>query len=359
MPPTFPAASIHTFIFIKSLTMAFPMQKYQHSFQFRILSVLQALLIVIALEGEQGFSQTQSAIDLLSKAIEQRQRIASLDLEIDIKGLQSKPYDFIARCTHAGEMRRIEMWLSGLRRVETFNGKKHLLYENDNEEKNAAMLTDGSAILGERGYEIVDARKVGMLPLGFLGVSSMNLEEVYFSKEAKKGSVTELDNGIHLVSWIGSDGGSNWKIWVDSTKDYCVIRCEFDWKIGVDRYNDKVDLVVEKHDDEYFPTRVEYKRILNNQENLRETCLIKVLAINKQFDEEFFSIENAGLPKYVGVFRVPEAVEMCYWDGTSLLSLAELKEREIFWERMRWAIAISLGLVVFGIGLVWLRRRKK
>ncbi|MDP1561559.1 MAG: hypothetical protein Q8M16_09200 [Pirellulaceae bacterium] len=322
------------------------------------LSLLFSLLAAMTLHEKQGFGQAESAFDLLSKAIKQRQGIKSLDVEIDVKGRQRSDYEYVARCTHSGEMRRVEMWNSGVRTVNAFNGTEHLNYVNESEQS-AAVLTNASIIVGKRAYEIVDARKIGMLPMGFMSVDSMNVEEMYFSNEARMGSVTELGNGVYMVSWNGTKADSNWRIWVDSTKNYCVVRCEVDWKDGDDRYNDKVDLVVEKQDDDYFPIKVDYKRTLNDKEKDEEACLIKVLAINTQFDEEFFSIENAGLPKYLGVFRIPESTEMMYWDGTNLLTLAELKEREVFWERMRWATAISLGLVIFGLGLVWLRRRKK
>jgi hypothetical protein len=222
------------FIHLNGLELTTTMSKYQcsHFSSPRFLLLLFAMLAAMTIHAKQTFGQAESAFDLLTKAIKQRQGIQSLDVEIDVKGHHSTQYEYVARCTHSGEMRRIEMWTSGVRRVEAFNGTEHLNYAHESEQS-AAALTNASVIVGKRAYEIVDARKIGMSPMGFLSMDSLPLEEVYFSKEARLGSVTALDEGVYLVSWKTSTDGT-WSIWVDSTKNYSVIRCAADWKDGAE-----------------------------------------------------------------------------------------------------------------------------
>ncbi len=211
---------------------------------------------------------------------------------------------------------------------------------------------------------MIDPRKIGMYPTGFMNLAQFELGGFMNTKHIKRFVAIEswkYDGRDCKVIVRESVSGAIGKVWIDPERDYSIVRFEIENKAQAEPENSVYEIELSYHPEakRWFPSACSHRWLRGTTPIEEERVTIRAEKINQPIDRELFELSGMNIPPGTG-FSVSGKLRgnhsgLAQWNGRAIEPIEPKPYRppssntQTIWLTLATLLAVGAAVLVWKV----------
>jgi hypothetical protein len=332
--------------------------------------------VILALTLSTQDDTAAQVMKLWSRVIEERLKITSGIFHIESKGLttingERTEYDNRMRLVLDGDSLLMDLTRVG---KETFRelhswGPVIVASYTDRKAEGAvslmATVSDiGSSNEADQKRWMIDPRKIGMYPTGFMILAQFELGGFMNTKHIRRFLAIEsqvYDGRDCKVIVREAVSGAIGKVWIDPERDYSIVRFEIENKAQAEPESSIYEIQLTYHPEakRWFPSACSNRWLRSSAPIEEERVAIRAEKLNQPIDQELFELSGMNIPPGTGLSVTGKLREnhsgLAQWNGRAIEPIEPKPYRhpsstnQTIWLALATLLAFGAAIIVWRV----------